>query len=107
MNWFPTAAEVEADRRAASPTPCTSGGAPTNFAEKWRYLPGGTVVHAVGPDHRHATGLNADAECGYGPWDPCDWRGTGSQSEYETADRLPPCTRCLRAMGLNPAAYRN
>lgn len=59
-------------------------------AVEWRYLPRGTVKHAL----RYA--MARYAVCGVGPrwFDPDDWHGTGSQTEYETVEALPECRRC-------------
>lgn len=56
-----------------------------------RYLPGGRVAHAVWPNHSTAAcGRYADVD---------DWRGSGTQDEYERAASLPPCRRCLAELG--------
>lgn len=55
---------------------------------EWLYMPGGKVVHAVKLG-------NASAECGRYMLPACDWHGTGSQVEYETAERLPMCKQCV------------
>jgi hypothetical protein len=60
---------------------------------EWRYLPGGTVVHAL-PSANDPLAL-----CGADVWDASNWRGTGSQAEYEQAAVLPQCRRCLRKVG--------
>ncbi len=58
-----------------------------------RYLPGGRVAHAVNPNHGQAVcGTTADRD---------DWRGTGTQDEYERVAALPRCRACLRKMGDN------
>lgn len=49
------------------------------------------VAHAVNEDHRHG---NSVAVCGLGPAWFNSWYGTGSQDEYETAEKLPLCRRC-------------
>lgn len=69
---------------------------------EWRYLPRGTVVHAI---HRLGGGIAATALCGTGPWCASEWLGTGRQDEYERAATLPACRNCLRAAGRNPADY--
>lgn len=56
---------------------------------EWRYTAFGAVAHAL---------LNArelSALCGIGVWRPEDWRGTGSQDEYERVAALPTCRVCL------------
>lgn len=60
---------------------------------EWRYLRRGVVVHAL---RRYGFGIQEVAECGIAPALLDDWRGTGSQGEYELAERLPACRRCLR-----------
>jgi hypothetical protein len=59
--------------------------------EYWRYLPGGTVKHAL------LYAESASAVCGQLPswFRPEGWFGTGSQDEYETVERLPACKRCV------------
>jgi hypothetical protein len=70
----------------------TTGGAPLIYGIEWRYLRRSRVVHAIGYNSLTPA---ATARCGLSPWDPSDWLGTGTQIEYETADALPPCRRCL------------
>jgi len=60
---------------------------------EWRYLAGGTVVHAL-----DLAGDTA-AACGVYTLPASDWRGTGSQREYETAELLRPCKRCSAKVG--------
>ena len=61
---------------------------------EWRYLHGRPVKHLLsGPFDRIAV-------CGVGPvWFAPDWYGTGSQGEYETAERLRKCKRCEAKSG--------
>jgi hypothetical protein len=56
---------------------------------EWRYLPDGSVTHAL------TSPQECVGECGVGPWTYDQWRGTGSQVEYERAAELPKCRRCL------------
>ena len=66
---------------------------------EWRYLPGGSVRHALG-----AVGLSigSTAACGRTPgmfaarWAGDSWYGTGSQLEYDRCAALRPCRDCLR-----------
>ncbi len=60
---------------------------------EWRYLPRGSVKHAL------ARADDAEAACGIYTLPASDWRGTGNQREYETAESLRPCMRCLRKIG--------
>lgn len=57
---------------------------------EWRYTRDGRVKHAL----RHST--DALSLCGVGPWVSSEWRGTGSQAEYERRAMLPECRRCAR-----------
>lgn len=61
----------------------------------WRYLPGGTVKHALAYADAHA------AMCGVGPPLLGDWYGTGSQDEYENLAARPACKKCV-ARGCRP-----
>lgn len=69
----------------------------TEFTDKWRslsnwrYLATGKVVHALNRTH------DRGAVCGVDAW-PSEWLGTGNQREYERADDLPLCRRCLRKL---------
>jgi hypothetical protein len=60
---------------------------------EWRYLPGGSVKHAL------LDVTNAGSACGIYTLPASDWRGTGSQREYETVESLRPCMRCMRKLG--------
>lgn len=57
---------------------------------EWRYQPGGTVKHLLGRVS------DAGAICGVDTLPASNWRGTGSQDEYERLETLRPCRRCLR-----------
>lgn len=63
---------------------------------EWRYLPGGTVKHGF----TELPGGFGTAFCGQSPvwYAPDEWRGTGSQDEYERVEQLPECKRCRAAM---------
>lgn len=61
----------------------------------WRYLEGRTLVHAL----IHTT--DSTAVCGTGPWMSIEWRGTGSQTEYENAAAYRCCKRCTRKLQAN------
>lgn len=71
----------------------------------WRYLPRRTVKHALLVDSG-ISGHRSTALCGISPsWfapDTEQWWGTGTQDEYEQAERLPECRRCARLLA--PAA---
>lgn len=75
-------------------------------AVTWRYIPGRNVKHALVLEPRSVSGHRRYALCGASPvwFRPADeeWHGTGSQVEYETAERLRECRRCARL--LEPAA---
>jgi hypothetical protein len=67
---------------------------------EWRYLPGRGVIHALNRS------FGWGSLCGVTPsWfrPVSDWRGTGTQEEYETAEQLPRCKRCVRILGDDPA----
>jgi hypothetical protein len=68
---------------------------PTRVVDRyeWRYTVDGKVTHAL------TSPRECVSECGIGPWTYDQWRGTGSQLEYETAAALPKCRRCLRKIG--------
>jgi hypothetical protein len=62
---------------------------------EWRYLLGGRRTHAL------ISSLDRIALCGRGVgWRDGaeEWRGTGTQDEYERAARLPRCLRCVRTI---------
>ena len=59
---------------------------------EWRYLPSGRVKHAL----RRPS--DAGAECGLSVLPASEWRGTGSQREYEAVECLPECRSCVKAM---------
>lgn len=66
---------------------------------EWRYLIE-TVVHA-----HPVTGVRFVAACGTAPgWLQGieDWKGTGTQNEYEIAARLRECRRCLKIIKAKP-----
>lgn len=54
---------------------------------EWRYTPHGRFRHAVETGETRAL-------CGVQVADADEWRGTGTQDEYEIVDRLGDCTRC-------------
>lgn len=61
------------------------------------YLPGSSVAHLIGG----LTSLNqfpyALAYCRVAPtWGVSEWFGTGSQTEYDEAERRRLCSRCAR-----------
>lgn len=60
---------------------------------EWRYLPGRAVKHAL------ADTTDAGAACGVYTLPASNWRGTGSQAEYETVAALRPCAHCVRKVG--------
>ncbi len=71
-------------------------------ADTWLYLnKHATRVHYIETDQ------TINAACGAHPsgmWPRhTDWRGTGSQTEYDTAATLPRCKVCLKQLGLTPA----
>ncbi len=61
------------------------------------YLPWGAVTHLLSPYDSPNSAF--PALCGRRPRLFTDWLGTGSQSEYETAERLPLCQRCGQVAG--------
>lgn len=71
----------------------------------WLYRPRGHVRHIVDP-------RDGASFCGLWITDPAEWRGTGSQDEYEHRANLRPCHRCVRVLagpsdGLLPSAERH
>lgn len=60
------------------------------------YTPSGRVAH-LKPEWRAVP----EVLCGLDRYTWCDsWRGTGTQTEYETAARLPLCKLCARRAGI-------
>jgi hypothetical protein len=59
---------------------------------EWRYLPGGTVKHAL------TRSSDAGAACGRFVLPASAWLGTGSQTEYETVAGLRECRSCRKAL---------
>lgn len=60
----------------------------------WRYLPRCRVTHALTDPRAYV------AQCGVAPaWflpgGVDEWRGTGSQVEYDNAAAYPRCKRCV------------
>lgn len=67
--------------------------------EAWRYLKGGTVTHYLGVvGFDNIFGPRSMAECGASALHSSDWRGTGTQDEYERAASLRECKKCLRIL---------
>jgi hypothetical protein len=66
----------------------------------WRYVPRGRMRHAV------RTPRDLSSVCGLvNPWSADDWRGTGSQAEYEALAALRDCKACAKKAGpFNPAS---
>lgn len=72
------------------------------------YTPGGTVAHLI-EDRQWDDGGSLygsehypQAACGW--WGQHSyWRGTGSQTEYDRAEALPTCRKCVMAVGPTPA----
>lgn len=64
------------------------------YPYEWRYLPQGTVRHAVNA----VGGVVCVAACGVATWSSIDWYGTGCMHEYEMVAALPDCQRCVRIM---------
>lgn len=68
------------------------------------YLPHGEVAHLLTGD----TSPNSElpAACGVSPGVGGYWFGTGTQDEYDRAERLPTCQGCerLSAVGLQAKA---
>lgn len=64
--------------------------------ESWKYLKRGTVVHYLSDG---IYGPRPVAECGASTLHSSDWRGTGTQEEYERVEALPECKKCLHKLG--------
>lgn len=60
----------------------------------WRYLPRCRVTHALSEPGVYVARCGA-APAWFAPGGADEWRGTGSQVEYETAAALPRCKRCV------------
>ena len=68
----------------------------------WRYLPRRKVKHAVPLNTMWHTGHDPISLCGIIIVIPDNWRGTGSQEEYDTIDKLSECQRCAALLGPTP-----
>lgn len=68
----------------------------------WRYLANRKVKHAVPVNTMWYTGHDPISLCGIIIVVPDQWRGTGSQEEYDTVDSLPECKRCTALLGPTP-----
>lgn len=55
--------------------------------------PRGKVAHLIGGG---APGFVSAAVCGLWAWSRSDWRGLGTQDEYDRAASLPLCKSCER-----------
>lgn len=66
-------------------------------AVEWRYLPGGSVKHALSLPT--VFGPVCVAVCGMNAWSSAYWHGAGSQFEYEECERRRPCMRCAAKVG--------
>lgn len=80
-----------------STSACCTAVAPEPEPPYWRYL-------GRKPRVRHALARSDDAVALCGTWSipALNWRGTGSQDEYETVAALPKCRRCQRRLGDHP-----
>lgn len=58
---------------------------------EYRYLPGSKVKHELVWERSNSS------RCGIVCIPASVWMGTGSQMEYETAQRLPLCKNCERS----------
>lgn len=74
-----------------------TSGDPASAYERF-YLPYGRVAHAFSRMSTIGQRTN-DAVCGASTWDNVEWRGTGSQDEYEKAATLPRCRNCELKIG--------
>lgn len=71
----------------------------TNLARV--YTPRSRFAHLLpfdGASPALAVAIGTTALCGRVAWRWNGWLGTGSQHERETADALPTCARCERAL---------
>lgn len=75
---------------------------PTPPMFKWLYLANGKVTHAhkIDPMYRPVIA----AECGVSTY--TWWYGTGRQSEYEKAESLPKCARCVKLVAQSESGRR-
>lgn len=60
---------------------------------EWLYLARGVTTHAHALDRQY----KITAECGVTTW--THWYGTGRQEEYDKAERLPKCAKCVKLVG--------
>lgn len=92
----PTGATVTAGTSFAPVAGLTARAAVT-----WRYLPDRRVRHALIVDASLLSGYYSTSLCGTSPtWfrGSDEWRGTGSQAEYERVEELRECGRCTRLL---------
>jgi hypothetical protein len=68
------------------------------YDRQWRYLAGANVKHVV------ADTSEPRSACGITVTPAEEWRGTGTQAEYETVAALRRCHRCLDKLGVDREA---
>lgn len=67
-----------------------------------RFIPRKRVTCAHAVRVHGYTGAMLAAVCGTTPgWSTHDWRGTGSQYEYDKALRLRLCKKCAQLLGID------
>ena len=66
----------------------------------WLYLAKGKVLHAHALDRQY----KITAECGVSTY--TYWYGTGRQSEYDKAESLPKCAKCVKLVGASETGRR-
>jgi len=54
-----------------------------------------TFVYAPTGHVAHVMNFGQWTNCGFTPMWPQQWRGTGSQAEYDKAKLLPLCRKCV------------
>jgi hypothetical protein len=87
---------MDSDRSAATSLPPIPGGNRERIG-KWAdfvYLRIGGVTHIKPHIEDSTTTAYPTVLCGRSPRFLDAWRGTGSQTEYDQARRMPLCVRC-------------
>lgn len=59
------------------------------MATLWRYKLGGTVLHEI------SAYFDRYSHCGVTVMNFSDWRGTGTQDEYDKAAAMAKCQKCV------------
>lgn len=73
--------------------PNPKAGTPPDLYE-WSYLGLGLKLHAR---RKRDSVIDVVAVCGLDNW-TSDWKGTGSQKEYDYVARAPKCKKCVKLL---------